>query len=92
MSISLLVTCILETLPQPTQRAWARAYLPLQYIKSYNEEHVYQMSTKSPSLSVGLFVTCISETLHHPSPKDGARAYLPLQYFKLANEEHMYQV
>ncbi|GBM39435.1 hypothetical protein AVEN_126317-1 [Araneus ventricosus] len=91
MSIGLLI-CILETLPHPTQRAWATAYLPLQYFKSYSEKHMYQVSSKSPSLSFGLFVTCILETLPDPAPRDWARAYLPLQYFKSANEEPVYQV
>ncbi|GBN85655.1 hypothetical protein AVEN_89966-1 [Araneus ventricosus] len=92
MSIGLLGTRISETLPHPIPKDWHRAYLPLQYFKSYSEEHVYQVSSKSPSLTVGLFITCISGTLSHPPPRDWDRTYLPLQYFKSANEEPVYQV
>ncbi|GBM40072.1 hypothetical protein AVEN_23159-1 [Araneus ventricosus] len=92
MSIDLLVTCIVETFPHPTPKDWARVHLHLQYFKSYSEEHVYQVSSKSPSVSNGLFVICILDTSPHPTLKDWFRAYLPLQNFKSANEESVYQV
>ncbi|GBN22832.1 hypothetical protein AVEN_153333-1 [Araneus ventricosus] len=70
MSIGLLVTCILETLPHPILRAWGRAYLPLQYFKSYSEEHVYHVSLKWSSTSIGLSITCILDTLPHLTLRD----------------------
>ncbi|GBN67413.1 hypothetical protein AVEN_36755-1 [Araneus ventricosus] len=70
----------------------ARDYLQLQLFKSANEEHVYQVSSKSLSMVNGLLVTCILETLPHLTPRVWARIYLPLQYFKSYTEEHVYQV
>ncbi|GBO30392.1 hypothetical protein AVEN_193939-1 [Araneus ventricosus] len=92
MSIGLLITCILEIFLHPTLREWVRSYLCLQNFKSADEEHMYQVSSKSPNLSFSLFVTCILATMPHYTMREWVRAYLPLQYFKPANEESLYQV
>ncbi|GBN29890.1 hypothetical protein AVEN_30795-1 [Araneus ventricosus] len=92
MSTGLFVSCILENFEHPALRDWDTAYLPLQYFKSTNEEPVYRLSSKSPSMSTGQFVTYILETLAHPVLRTWICAYLRLQYFKSANEEPVYQV
>ncbi|GBL80272.1 hypothetical protein AVEN_92204-1 [Araneus ventricosus] len=88
----LFVICVLETLEHPTLRDWVRAYLPLNYFKSQNEEHVHQVSSTLASMSIGVFVICVLETLQHATQRDLVRAYSPLQYFKSANEEPEFQV
>ncbi|GBN45838.1 hypothetical protein AVEN_2231-1 [Araneus ventricosus] len=49
--------------PYPRALARARVHLPLQYFKSYSEEHVYQVSSKLPGISLDLFVISIFDTL-----------------------------
>ncbi|GBM64953.1 hypothetical protein AVEN_66138-1 [Araneus ventricosus] len=69
MSVGLFVTFTSETLHHLTLRDWIRAYLPLQHFKSTNEDHMYQVSSKSPNMSIGLFVACILETFDPPYPE-----------------------
>ncbi|GBL98042.1 hypothetical protein AVEN_49482-1 [Araneus ventricosus] len=56
-----------------------RAYLLLEVFKSANEEHVYSIATKSPSMLIDLFVTFILESLSHPTLKDWVSDYLLLR-------------
>ncbi|GBN85946.1 hypothetical protein AVEN_70457-1 [Araneus ventricosus] len=67
-------------LPRSTLRHWVREDLHLQYFKSTNEDHVYEVSYKSPSMLNSLSVACFLETLPHPTLRCWGRASLALQY------------
>ncbi|GBN58955.1 hypothetical protein AVEN_240752-1 [Araneus ventricosus] len=91
ITVRIFLTCISETFLHPSPKDCARSYILLQYFKSVNEEHVYQVSSKSPSISIGLLATCILKLCPF-YPEAQARVYLPLQYFKSYSEEHVYEV
>ncbi|GBM37335.1 hypothetical protein AVEN_40284-1 [Araneus ventricosus] len=82
--------CISKTLTQPTLKDWVKAYLSQQYFMSINEEHVYQISSKSIHQ---YRVSCQSDKVFAPSYlRFWMSIYLTPKGFYFASEEHVYQI